>query len=98
VGTFWYGTTVFDAHKFHARYGISENDYDYIYLNGEHSIRLHEGVILPDDPPVFDPPDPPAEPTTREELLVALVGVIARGRPEFDKVEMLDLFRKLLAV
>lgn len=47
----------FDGAKFGARYGIDSlagdfwMDRDFLYLR--------DGLVLPDDPPIFEAPDPP---------------------------------------
>lgn len=46
----WSGT------KFRQRYGLGEFDF---WDNGQGFVVLKNGIVLPDDPPIFEAPDPP---------------------------------------
>lgn len=47
----------FDGEKFRRRYGLQLTDF---YVDGDQLV-VRDGITLPDDPPVFEPPDPPQE-------------------------------------
>lgn len=67
----------FDGGKFTARYNLGEFDFwadkDFIYLR--------DGLVLPDDPPIFEAPDPP-KPDPRPAL---------RAKPDATPVTIKDL-------
>ena len=52
---------MFDGGKFAARYSLSspKGDFWVEVISGQSTLFLADGVILPDNPPIFDPPDPP---------------------------------------
>ena len=45
----------FDGAKFKARYNLVTED----FMAREGFIHLRAGLVLPDDPPIFEAPDPP---------------------------------------
>lgn len=49
-----YDPKTFDGAKFKARYGYTNDDF---WADTEH-IYLREGIVCPDNPPIFEPPDP----------------------------------------
>lgn len=51
----WTISTPFSGVKFAARYSLTNNDF---YMVGN-QLFLREGVTIPDDPPIVDPPDAP---------------------------------------
>jgi len=63
----------FDGHKFAVRYGL---DGLYDFWADQTTLYLRDGLILPDDPPIFEPPDPPT-PTEKELLELRLVKIEA---------------------
>ena len=55
----------FSGRKFAARYGLDPLHPD--FWADEQFLYLRDGLILPDDPPIFEPPDPPG-PTLEQRL------------------------------
>lgn len=50
----------FDGAKFVARYKLNPlGDFWAVQENGQTFIVIRDGVVIPDDPPIFDPPDSP---------------------------------------
>ena len=49
-----YDPKAFDGTKFKARYDLTNEDF---WADSE-SICVREGIVLPDDPPIFDAPTP----------------------------------------
>lgn len=57
----------FDGGKFAVRYGLNPRANDF-WDDGRGNIVLRDGLILPDDPPIFEAPDPRPIRKTKEEL------------------------------
>jgi hypothetical protein len=57
----------FSGAKFSTRYSLQAigPQPDFWVISGE--LFMREGIVLPDDPPIFEPPDPP-RPSVRERL------------------------------
>lgn len=71
----------FDAEKFKLRYGLTDEQFSFVPLNGQLYVSLAEGVgPLPDDPPVFESPDTPQTPEQAATDLVAII--MAKGTDE----------------
>lgn len=49
----------FDGAKFKTRYSLTQKQFYAKSINNLNHVVLRDGVNLPDDPPIFDPPDPP---------------------------------------
>jgi len=51
----------FDGGKFSTRYSLNSarGDFWAEVLAGQSTLFIKDGITLPDNPPIFDPPDPP---------------------------------------
>lgn len=60
-----------DARKFATRYGL-KNDLQAEFYTLDGKLFLRDGVTIPDDPPIFEPPDPFVPQPTIFDLIIKL--------------------------
>lgn len=77
----------FDGAKFMARYGIKQEDFHATYESGKMEVIIHDGVVLSDDPPVFEPSD-----TTNRDAKEALMTKLKAEDLTLEEVN--ELLRK----
>lgn len=92
-------TTLFDGVKFTARYRLKTGDYTTRLQGKTAVITLRDGLVLPDNPPIFDPPADAAtlekearnaaidEPTAQRNATLSITAII---------IDELNALRKII--
>lgn len=92
----WLETDTFDPAKFKARYGLTNADFEVAELNGLKYVRLRDGVVIADKPPLFEPPDPLPPLKTLRAYAIDLIEELAPNATPQKKARMLDILRRLI--